>query len=301
MSGWPEKPNLLVSYAYVKDWGKDMEMYRDTNLIVDSGAFTAATTGGSINISEYANWLEANTQYVKHAAVLDVIGDYRATATNLEWMENRLGGKGISILPAWHIGSPVSELDRLTKQYDYIAIGGAVPYARNPKVLMRQLVMVHRIARDNECRLHGLGITGGQSLYRLPWHSVDSSSWASGFRYGRITLYDERAVKHNVRIGKPIPIVDRRVVRAYGGDPNEVEDKAFCYRKYQSKIKYDEQRQWVGESMARAQWVVQKVLHQRYGSPVNIYLADPALDNHRKAIAGFHSGDPYAHLERTTP
>lgn len=298
MSTWPDRPHLLASYAYVKGWGKDMNLFNNTDLLVDSGAFTAATKGTSINLGEYCDWLLGNHRHIKHAAVLDVIGDWRATAENHERMLARLGNT-VHVLPAWHLGSPLPELHRLCREHGYIAIGGCVPYAAQPKVLMANLVKVHQVAREHGTKLHGLGITGSQSLLRLPWHTADSSSWAQGYRFGTLKLARPNGTKITVQFGQSLNREEAAIIRAYDGDPSRFSTRSFCTRKHaETQAQYDADRLWAGSSMARTAWVVEGVLQKKHGTDLNIYLADSAPENLAAAKYGHGLGHPY---ERKQP
>lgn len=119
--------NLLESYLLFqnKDYVDFHQKRRLLNkrLFVDSGAFSAFTCGVIIDIDDYIDFLKRNEKYIATYATLDVIGDYKGTARNTEYMES----KGLHPLPTFHAGSPYEELERLVDKYEggYIALGGA--------------------------------------------------------------------------------------------------------------------------------------------------------------------------------
>lgn len=55
---------------------------------------------------------------------------------------------------------------------------------------MRWLVHAFRIARDTGTVFHGFGQTNLDIIKALPFYSVDSSTWASGARYGKVRIWD---------------------------------------------------------------------------------------------------------------
>lgn len=224
---WPDRPRILQSYAYIDKMDRDefARLYAGTDLLVDSGAFTAASQGKVIDRTAYVEYLLERADLISHAASLDVIGDWRASARNHEWMVEKLDGR-VDLLPVWHLGSPIHELERLCASSTFMAIGGCVPYAKTPDILMRHLIQAHRVAREHGTGLHGLGVTGRQTMFRLPWATVDSTSWLSGSKYGKLRLFDGRAFR-DVTLGKKPSLTDARMIRAYGGDPATVAIPGF--------------------------------------------------------------------------
>ena len=274
-SDWPDQPRMLLSYAYFAQW--DVPTFQEhhrlgADMLIDSGAFTAATKGKTVNISEYTAWLKERGPYITHAASLDVIGDWRASSRNHDWQRAKLGDD-FPLLPAWHLGSPLEELDRLCRENGYVAIGGCVPYARRPDLLMRHLIQAHRVAREHGTKLHGLGITGRQAMYRLPWASVDSSSYSGSVRFGSVALSDREGRFHSIAYGKKLTPEHRRLVRAYGGDPARVEDRSFALVKRAGKEQGGVDRTWTAEASMRAYIQVEPFLRRKHRSEFRLYLA----------------------------
>ena len=187
---------ILLSYHYFKNtnlidlYSKYFDKpYPDTFL--DSGAFSAATQGVQISIDEYANYIKKYEHLLTVYSNLDVIGNYQATNKNQLILEK----KGLNPIPVFHTGSPFSELERLCRRYSYVALGGMVPYMQFPKKIMPFLIKAFKIAEKHNTKYHGFGCTSWQILKALNWYSVDSSSWGSGFRYGRVPLFDDKLGK----------------------------------------------------------------------------------------------------------
>ncbi|MEL6853486.1 MAG: hypothetical protein AAFO83_00080 [Cyanobacteria bacterium J06607_13] len=162
-------------------------------VIIDSGAFTAWTSGKTIDPRDYASWaLDFDRRWRSRFASLefmnlDVIGDQAATWRNLEILE----GLGMSPLPIVTFGVDLSHLDRALEQYDYIALGGLVPYTRHRKKLQKWLdfcfarIMRYRKRTGVLWRIHLLGVTTEWVLNRYPCYSTDSSSWVACLRFGQ--------------------------------------------------------------------------------------------------------------------
>jgi len=161
-------------------------------VIIDSGAFTAWSTGKTIRPQDYAAWALDFDKRWRHKMAslefmnLDVIGDQDATWVN----QGILEGLGMKPLPIVTFGVSLNHLDRALENYDYIALGGLVPYTRDKAKLKSWLdacfsrVMAYRKKTGILRRIHLLGVTTDWVLKRYPCFSSDSSSWVSCLRFG---------------------------------------------------------------------------------------------------------------------
>lgn len=195
-------PSSLLSFAYAQTepaWARVWERLRadgqPPRIILDSGAFTAFTLGRQYEPKEYASWAldfierwQDRTVAI-HAMNLDVIGDQAATWRN----QRRLEKLGMTPMPIVTFDAPMRELRRALDEYDYIALGGLVPWSKQQKVLRGWLdtcyreVYAHADRTGVVRRLHTLGITQRWMVKRYPIYSADSSSFIGCIRYGRTT------------------------------------------------------------------------------------------------------------------
>lgn len=183
---------ILLSYWYYKDADLDAlflkyftEPYPD--VFADSGGFSAMSQGIEINIDEYAAWIKRYMHLFSVYANLDVIGNAEATLKNQRYLETK---HQLQPLPVVHAAMNYKPLENYLKEgYTYIALGGLVPYAAQPKVRMRYIIGAFKLA-DSAAVFHGFGVTSWEVMSQLKWYSVDSSSWGSGFRFGVIQLFD---------------------------------------------------------------------------------------------------------------
>ena len=60
MSTWPERPRVLLSYAYTGD--APLNLPQGVDVLIDSGAFTAHTSGRPIVLDDYIRFLEHELQ-----------------------------------------------------------------------------------------------------------------------------------------------------------------------------------------------------------------------------------------------
>ena len=221
------KLRILLSYWYYKDVDLDAlfakyftEPYPD--VFADSGGFSAHTQGVAIDWQEYAAWLKRWRHLFTAYANLDVIGNHAATMAN----QRRLESVGLQPLPVFHVGSDYADLKKLVGEYQYIALGGLVPYMRYRDKVMPHLIRCFRIAKDKAV-FHGFGVTSWEVLKALPWYSVDSSSWGQGFRYGDVPVFDSERGRF-VKLGLGNRAAWRRhgrLVRRLGFEPLDFADR----------------------------------------------------------------------------
>ncbi len=193
----PLHENHLTTFAdqkEVKDTLSKMDKVSDLRprVIIDSGAFTAFTTGKIINPKDYATWSLDFQKRWEHKMKslsfmnLDVIGNQDDSWKNQSILES-LGMKPIPIIT---FGCDKKHLIRALDNYDYIALGGLVPHSRNKIKLQKWLDYCFNIimGRYKETgvmsRIHLLGITTDWVLKRYPCYSSDSSSWVACLRFG---------------------------------------------------------------------------------------------------------------------
>lgn len=189
------------------------------DLFVDSGAFSALNAGAKVTVPEYAEWLNKHHRVVNFAAGLDVIGDPKATAKNARALVKATKGR-VTIVPTFHVGSDWRHLVALCKEYQFVALGGAVGVNRRERAMLAWLAHAHKIIRDAGAVAHGFGLTRPPYPEALPWFSVDSSYWAVAQRTGTMALWDRRAKRFvPIRVGRPDTAKHAVLLKEYGLDP----------------------------------------------------------------------------------
>lgn len=221
---------MLFSFHYFSrvDMGRLVgRMAVRPTVFVDSGGFSAFTQGVSIRIEDYAAWIRKNSKWIDYYANLDEIGDPRATLRN----QLRMEALGLRPLPVIHYGCSPSLIERYAAAgYEYQCLGGLVPHlvrmgraAKNgkPHPGLDWLHECHAVAAGVDVKLHGFGATSWSVVTGFPWASVDSSSWGSGYRFGKVSVFDPHArVWRNALVRNRASIMRLSVVvREYGVDP----------------------------------------------------------------------------------
>lgn len=181
-------PYILESFFYIRnqhDWLIKMQEYFGSFLL-DSGAFTFMQGSVSDTIDwdtyteEYAKFI--NRHDIKLFFELDIdaivgLKEVERLRAKLEKLTNR------KCIPVWHKSRGLEYWKTMVRDYDYVAIGGIVSkeIKQNEYDVFLPLL---KIAKQNNCKVHGLGFTNLEKLKRYPFYSVDSTAWLYGNRGG---------------------------------------------------------------------------------------------------------------------
>lgn len=187
----PDPPALLVAYPYLSLFQKWRSLYAFRNWALDSGAFTAHTSGKPVDHEAFLATAEealATDPELVEVFALDVIGDWRASLRNCEegWK------RGLPLIPTYHAGEPEDYLLGIARDFPKIALGGVASRRGASKTDWAGQCL----ARVWPCRVHGFGFGTRDASLRLPFHSVDASNWAMGpCAYGKWESYGNRALR----------------------------------------------------------------------------------------------------------
>jgi hypothetical protein len=187
----PEKPSLLVSYFYLKQFELNKHRYLYRDWVMDSGAFSAHFSGKEIDLLAYiekSKELMATDPTLTEIYSLDVIGDWKGSLRNCEQMWEA----GVKAIPTYHVGEPESVLIDLASRFDKIALGGAVGlHAKKKLEWARQC-----FKRIWPKKVHGFGFGGERYILSLPFHSVDATNWEIGpCKFGNWKAYGKMSVR----------------------------------------------------------------------------------------------------------
>ena len=188
----------LQTFADVDDWAREGFAFwvergeaPCASVFLDSGAFGAMTRGATIDLGRYCDYIRQYEHALACYASLDVIGDWRATARNLDAMLAR----GLRPVPTFHRGSPWEVLDELAAAHPYIALGGMVGIGGTRGTTDADSLRPHLdrcweiVARHWPVKVHVFGIATQWVLERYPFYSADSASAIMGAGMGRVQRF----------------------------------------------------------------------------------------------------------------
>lgn len=224
---------ILLSYHYYKDVDLDALMEKKfaphyPEIFIDSGGFSAMTQGVTIDINAYAAFLKRYAHRISVYANLDAIGNAQKTIDN----QHKLEDMGLRPIPVFHTGEDWKWLEKYIAEYPYIALGGMVPYMRQWKQIIPWIIRCFKMA-EGKSVYHGFGCTTWNIISRVPWYSVDSSSWCASFRFGSLNLFDPHTGKwtgFNLGDAKTCGAA-AKLIREYGFDQADFADRKRNDRK----------------------------------------------------------------------
>jgi len=177
---------VLESFYYMQDW---MLPYikNHWHFLLDSGAFTFMNNVKSNSNIDWNEYLERYAKFINDHDIklffeLDIdnivgIKEVERLRHKLEKLTNK------KCIPVWHKSRGLEYWQQMTKNYNYVAIGGIVTkeIKRTEYAIFGTLL---KIAKQNKCQVHGLGFTNMEGLKKYPFDSVDSTAWIYGNRGG---------------------------------------------------------------------------------------------------------------------
>jgi len=277
---------MLVSYAFFArdDLGALRANMPCGRLLIDSGAFTAASVGKRIELSAYAEFLTTWAHVYDHAVTLDVIGDPVATRRNT----HALHRKGINVLPVFTRGGTVADFDAMVRDSGYVCVGGGV--GMPPTVVVKRLRALQVRAEELGGGIHALGVGNMTGLRSIRPYSADASNISGAFRFGTVVAYDGRRMFN-------VPVSDRARLRKHlallkdQGLGPEVTD---LVRTGRQPVKLGRAALMRGMSVAYAAADEDTV---RFGVPVPKGVHDTSGTHLYSAVTGSHLAPAVARLD----
>ena len=221
---------LLLSYHYFKAVDLDalaalFEGY-PLEILADSGAYSAFTTGATITVAEYAEWLNRWARYFTAAAALDVIGDADASVRQTDDLR-ALVTPALPIMPVFHsTDGDWSYLDHYQRHYDYVGVSPIGLLYKAPTLIDRWLAAAFE-RRAPHVRYHGFGVTGTSTLQH-PWHSADSSTFSVFAQFAELNLWDAPRYRRVPMRNREAVFKARALLAAHGLRPGILPAMGSC-------------------------------------------------------------------------
>ena len=188
---------FLESFISIEDW--QMPYFKKAKgFLLDSGAFTFMNGGTHKNLKKYA---EKYANFVKDNDIRDffeldvesIVGWDEYLRIN-DMIDNITQRKSI---PVFHKNRGFEWFENTCKQVDYISFGGvAVARGGQKKKIIDVMPIFINTAHKYNTRIHGLGFTATTMLDKIPFDSVDSSSWTMGQRMGLLYRFTGNNIKY---------------------------------------------------------------------------------------------------------
>lgn len=248
--------NFLMSYEYLRGKGSaSLKKHPDMHLFIDSGVFTYLNDVKYENytveqweaqLKEYLIWAEKHKSSIFGMAEMDlqsILGMDVIEGWRRDYFEPFMLRTGIPVCFIYH-GEGMDIWEKMCQRYPYVGIttvadeGGSYKLDGFRKIL--------KIAEDNNTLVHGFGMTQTSLLPQLPFYTVDSTSWKSGFRYGQIAVWNGKRLGMYKRADmdtKVFPVInsyrdiklDLVKIKAYH-EPEVLRANVYAYQKAEENI-----------------------------------------------------------------
>ena len=195
----PARLTLLFSYYFLREGPGFTRAVAAiapfVDVLLDSGAFSAwaaqkqaaakGRTLASLDVDAYGAWLAEHASQFWQYITLDVVRDPAGSQRNLE----RLVQRGLRPMPVFVYPESYDRVPELVAVNPYLAVAGGTDASRD---FMQQRFT--RVFERSEGRalIHGLAYVKYPDCAQLPLHSVDSSSFNGGKRYGTLARFVPR-------------------------------------------------------------------------------------------------------------
>ena len=200
--------DFLMSYHYLQKSRVPLhKKYGDLGIkiFIDSGAYTYQADpkyreftkeDWEKQIVHYLNWAKRNKDCIFAIANLDLenlLGVEVVREWNEKYFEPFMLETGIPVCFIWHPICGEDGWERYCERYPYVGLswvaddGTDLDFAYGVNKL--------KVAEKYNTLVHGMGMTRTSILPKLPFYTVDSTSWKSGFRYGQIAIWNGKKVQ----------------------------------------------------------------------------------------------------------
>lgn len=189
-----DKIYLLSSFVDFRTGPTFPYVYQERHML-DSGAFTAMQTPGKMAQVDWEAYTDEYITFIKKTKqklFIELDIDKVVGLPMVERLRDKIEqAVGLPTIPVWHRSRGLDYWIDLIERYEYVAIGGLAI-----KDITEQeypdLIPLLKMAKEAQCKVHGLGLTHIEWLERLPFHSVDSTSWLMAGVHGQINLFNKR-------------------------------------------------------------------------------------------------------------
>ncbi len=205
--------NILISYAYLRSAPAIQEFidcaYPYCNILIDSGAFSnfwakvksakGQKTGKPVTLDEYISYIKTNLdKKVWQYIALDVAKDAKASNRNLAAMVDA----GLTPMPVYVEGNSADDVSGIMQINKRVCVAGGV--SSNDHYIRNRYKTVYE-ASDKTAKIHGLGFGRFPDIFCVPIRSDDSSTFATGSRFGNVCRYSKVSgfVNGNWKLLKP--------------------------------------------------------------------------------------------------
>jgi len=205
---------------------------KETNVLFDSGAFSAFTQGLKLSLDDYMKFLTDNP-WIRLYIVLDDMTSPKISYENYMIMFNN----GFEPIPVFHLhnNSDATYLKKYLDKTNFIGLGAIAEASNVTRAMSLDTMFRNYFAPKGYpiVKVHGLGVTSTDLILRYPWFSVDSTTWTKNAAGGRVWLPQiiSPGRFYFRGLGDLITVSSRRGSHIYEDKKLVAQIKAYCTAK----------------------------------------------------------------------
>lgn len=193
--------NFLISFHYVQKKHLSTQKYEEMGVkfFVDSGAYSFISNlefqdytieQWEKYIESYLRWIEKHRSIVFAFASLDLeylVGGEKVQEWNEKYFEPFMLRTGIPVCFVYHDNATKLTWEQYCQRYPYVGIswGGLDTQGNDLNYGIQKL----KVAEKYGAVAHGMAMTQTALLTKLPFYTVDSTTWLVGLQYGEINFW----------------------------------------------------------------------------------------------------------------
>lgn len=193
--------NFLISFHYVQKKHLNVSRYEELGIkfFVDSGAYSFISNiefqdytieQWEKYIQSYLRWIEKHRTIVFAFANLDLeylVGGDKVQEWNEKYFEPFMLRTGIPVCFVYHDEATKLTWEQYCQRYPYVGIswGGLDTQGNDIGYGTKKL----KVAEKYGAVCHGMAMTQTALLTKLPFYTVDSTTWLVGLQYGEINFW----------------------------------------------------------------------------------------------------------------
>lgn len=195
--------NFLMSYHYVQTKNLDVNMYNDRGIkfLIDSGAFTYMSnpkyTDYTIeqweaHIERYLQWARDHKSIIFAIASLDIellVGGDKVQEWNEKYFEPFMLETGIPVCFVWHHEATKLSWEQYCQRYPYVGVSWGTDSYQDGTGGLKTGQRMLKVAEKYGAVVHGMAMTRTSLLTKLPFYTVDSTTWMVGVQYGEVNWW----------------------------------------------------------------------------------------------------------------
>lgn len=195
--------NFLMSYHYVQTKNLDVAMYeeRGVKFLIDSGAFTYMSNPKyndytieqwEAHIEKYLAWAKAHKSIIFAIASLDVemlVGGDKVQEWNEKYFEPFMLETGIPVCFVWHHEATKLSWEQYCQRYPYVGVSWGTDSYQDGTGGLKTGQRMLKVAEKYGAVVHGMAMTRTSLLTKLPFYTVDSTTWMVGVQYGEVNWW----------------------------------------------------------------------------------------------------------------